>query len=231
MGLSVLSPRTFPPFLVSTSSPSPATMSELKRLLSQVDHKLREPGLISSVAAAVEDNTGLPRMVLVYVLVALTGLWLVFGYGAGLLCNSLAFVYPAYMSIKAIESTNKGDDTQWLTYWTVFSTFSVMEFFSDILVGWVPFYWLSKCIFMVWCMAPIQSNGSMIVYNNLILPFFIKHEKEITAIFTEATETVGEIASEVFNDASGTVGGIVESATEKVKDVLAEQHLNKNKDQ
>lgn len=206
-------------------------MSDVKRLIHALDQRLREPGLLSAALEVVEESTGLPRIALAYALMFLTGVWLVVGYGAGLLCNTLAFVYPAYMSIKAIESSNKGDDTQWLTYWTVFSTFSVFEFFSDILVGWIPFYWLSKCIFMLWCMAPIQSNGSMIVYNNLILPFFTKHEQEITAIFTEATETAGEIVSGVFNDASEMAGGIVSSATEKVKDVLAEQHLNKNKDQ
>ena len=37
------------------------------------------------------------------------------------------FVYPCYMSFKAIESDAKGDDTQWLTYWMVFAVFSLME--------------------------------------------------------------------------------------------------------
>ena len=57
---------------------------------------------------------------------------------------SIGFVYPAYCSVRALESRSKDDDTQWLTYWVVFALFSVIEFFSDILVGWVPFYWLTK---------------------------------------------------------------------------------------
>jgi receptor expression-enhancing protein 5/6 len=46
--------------------------------------------------------------------------------------------------IKAIESRQKDDDTKWLTYWVVYSVFSLVEFFSDIFLFWVPFYWLLK---------------------------------------------------------------------------------------
>ena len=61
-----------------------------------------------------------------------------------------------------LESHNKDDDTKWLIYWVVFATFSMLESFSDIIIGWLPFYWLSKCLFLVWCMSP--ANGSAIVY-------------------------------------------------------------------
>ena len=49
----------------------------------------------------------------------------------------MGFLYPAYCSIKALESSVKNDDTQWLTYWVVFAFFSVVEYFADFIAGWV----------------------------------------------------------------------------------------------
>lgn len=48
------------------------------------------------------------------------------------------------LSIKAIESKNKEDDTQWLTYWVVYGLFTVVEAFSDIFLFWLPFYYVGK---------------------------------------------------------------------------------------
>jgi hypothetical protein len=48
------------------------------------------------------------------------------------------------LRIKAIESKEKDDDTKWLTYWVTYAFFSLLEFFSDIFLFWIPFYNLSK---------------------------------------------------------------------------------------
>lgn len=58
--------------------------------------------------------------------------------------NSDAHLFCVPCSIKAIESPNKDDDTQWLTYWVVYGVFSIAEFFSDIFLSWFPFYYMIK---------------------------------------------------------------------------------------
>lgn len=47
---------------------------------------------------------------------------------------------------QAIRSTSKDDDTQWLTYWTVFAFFSVIDFFSEPIMDALPLYWLVKYV-------------------------------------------------------------------------------------
>ena len=63
-----------------------------------------------------------------------------------LLANTVGFLYPAYCSIKALESSVKKDDTQWLTYWVVFAFFSVVEYFAD---------WVGLSVYFTRCWSQI----------------------------------------------------------------------------
>merc|ERR1712126_200283 len=117
--------------------------------------------------------------------ILLVGLLLVSGVFGQLISNLVGFLYPAYVSFKAIESHRKDDDTKWLTYWTVFGVLSVLDSFADVLLQIIPFYWLAKSVFLAWCFAPIDANGSGVIYRNVVKPFFLKHEKKIDSAATE----------------------------------------------
>jgi hypothetical protein len=91
--------------------------------------------------------------------------------------------------IHALESKGSDDDTKWLTYWVVYAFFGLFEFFSDLILGWFPFYWLAKVAFLVWCFNPL-TNGSLVVYNRLIRPVFLRNQSKIDGAVNAATGAV-----------------------------------------
>jgi len=138
--------------------------------------------------ASAEKKTGLDRLYIFLASVGFLALYLVFGIGQQLVCNIVGFVYPAYCSMKALESPKKEDDTKWLTYWVVFAIFTIIEYFADFIVSWFPIYWLIKCVFYIWLMAPIEYNGSLILYHRVIRPKFLQYQPALDKFISDSRE-------------------------------------------
>ncbi|XP_033633954.1 receptor expression-enhancing protein 5-like isoform X1 [Asterias rubens] len=187
-------------------------MANVENWRAKLDKALYEKNAVTDVLAKLEEKSGVKRTYFVIGLAALVAIWLVFGYAAAFISSFLGFLYPAYCSVKAIESVRTEDDTQWLTYWVVYSGFGMVEFFSDIFLSWFPFYYLAKMLFLVWCMAPISSNGSQFIYNRFIKPFVLKHQKKMD----EALDNLGEMASSTLSEAQ-------KMAQDKAAEAAAEQ--------
>jgi len=159
--------------------------------LVKIDEFLRTPGPIDNTCSLIEEKTKIQRKY-IGIGVGIITMGLIFSTFAPLVVNLIAFVYPAYKSIKALESNDKDDDSKWLTYWVVYGFFSVAEFFADLILSWFPFYFIAKTTLFLWCMAPIKSNGSQFIYSHVILPWFLKNESKIDAAFKRGQDMVDE---------------------------------------
>ncbi|XKL59382.1 hypothetical protein PGB90_000398 [Kerria lacca] len=100
--------------------------------------------LIGKLFKSLETRVKVKRIYILLGLIAFIALYLVIGYGVRFLSNLLGFIYPAYKSITAIESSESRDDTKWLTYWVVFALFATFEYPIEFILQYIPFYYLMK---------------------------------------------------------------------------------------
>uniref|UniRef100_A0A4W4HJ55 Receptor expression-enhancing protein n=1 Tax=Electrophorus electricus TaxID=8005 RepID=A0A4W4HJ55_ELEEL len=152
--------------------------SIFKNIKDRAETFLKEKNCITDCLSKSEDKTGIKKRYLAVGAVSIMGLYLFLMF-----CS--CFVLNLCSSIKAIESPNKEEDTQWLTYWVVYGFFGISEFFSDIFLFWFPFYYVFKCLFLLWCMAPFSWNGSRVLYLRFVRPFFLKYESAVDSVFSD----------------------------------------------
>ncbi|QPG74454.1 hypothetical protein FOA43_001784 [Brettanomyces nanus] len=121
---------------------------------------------------AFESKTRLPRSYAV-VGAGATYLLLIFlnigGIGE-LLSNLAGFAYPCYLSLRALKTSGSKDDTRLLTYWVVFASLNIIEFWSGAILYWVPAYFLFKTLFLIYLASP-ATNGAEVVFTVFIKPF------------------------------------------------------------
>ncbi len=115
------------------------------------------------------------------------------GYFERIITNLIGTIYPAYWTMKSIQSQND-DDKYWLTYWVVFAFFSLIDMFSGFLMKLIPFYFIMKILFLVWLFMP-NTQGCYYIYYFVIIKLFKHVEKDID----EATEKIGEYTKNIVN--------------------------------
>ncbi|XP_023342566.1 receptor expression-enhancing protein 6 isoform X2 [Eurytemora carolleeae] len=142
------------------------------------------------------------------------GAWFLLGHGSSLLRVLIAFPFPAYRSLKAVLSPSKEDDISCLRYWIVLALFSCLEIVLDIFINLLPIqglYMSLKLVLLLWFMAPIQLNGTDLVFEKIILPLYRENEPRLDELAdlanlqasrllsaTRGLETGEEIMKKVF---------------------------------
>ena len=88
-------------------------------------------------------------------------------------------LFEFFERVLAVESTITHDDTEWLIYWIVYSSFGFAEYIGYTFFHSLPFYWLCKSLFLIWLMIPGEKGGSHILYHRFIRSFVLKHQPVI----------------------------------------------------
>jgi len=178
----------------------------------------------------IEEVSKIPKEYLVLSGGAFLFAFIFFQTGAGALCNITGFAYPALKSFQAIESNVRGDDTQWLIYWVVYSFFHIIEAFEDFLIYWIPFYYAFKLAFLLWAMLP-QTNGAKFLYDSFLKDFLKKNESRIDAALDEAKRSMTSVAAEVAAaTAEISAAGLKSAAKYAQRDSIPDSSKSSKKD-
>lgn len=205
--------------------------------IDQLEKALQAPGL-DPFCTKIEKTIGINRKWIALAVIVCSFLGIVIGYASQLICNVIGFIYPAYESIKAIETANSKDDTKWLTYWVVYSSFIIVEFFSDYLLYWIPFYFFLKIGLLIWCMHP-NYNGTTFIYNTVIRPVFLQNEKRVDNLLSKAHEKgqaayqkATDSAKETLNEAREEIlqSDMVKDATASALQAAADNYSSSKQD-
>jgi receptor expression-enhancing protein 5/6 len=188
-------------------------------------NKDKEPSLISKWEEQmnlITEKTGIPGNYVIGGLV-LSVIFVSIGFLDRFITNLVGTLYPAYWTMKSIES--KGDDDkQWLTYWVVFACFTIVEIFLGFLLKFIPFYFFLKIIFLIWLFMP-NSMGCHYVYHLLVVKVFKTFEHNID----NATGKLGEFTRDLVNQGTSILDHNKTNFISKAVNVVASEVIKSEK--
>ncbi|KAI2621569.1 TB2/DP1, HVA22 family-domain-containing protein [Xylaria nigripes] len=149
-----------------------SAQDRVQHYISQLDRELGKYPTLTNL----EKQTSIPKVYAVIGVVTLYFFFIVFNLGGQFLTNFAGFVIPGYYSLAALFAHGKSDDIQWLTYWIVFASFTVVESAISI-VYWFPFYYTFKFVFLLWLSLP-NFSGAQIVFRSFLQPVLGRYFSE-----------------------------------------------------
>jgi receptor expression-enhancing protein 5/6 len=108
----------------------------------------------------------------------------------------------------------------WLTFWTCYGCFQILEVFSDYVLYWMAYYRLLKLIILVWLFFPRtnpENTGCAIVYEHVVRPALKFMERDIDRTLNEAAQTANEATTEL----TGVAGVYIKAGLGRAFRILA----------
>lgn len=147
-------------------------------------------------------------------------------FGGTILTVVITVLYPSIQSIKAIESSGEDDDKEWLTYWTIFGLFHLVDEFCGFILQVIPFYSYFRFAFFVFLMAP-QTKGALTIYKYVVGPILKQHKHSIQAFIDDIKGSASEAASEARKQAADQLNNPANLMKAAQMASQAQEQLNK----
>ena len=128
----------------------------------------------------------------------------------------IGIILPTYWSIKAIESPQEDDDKQWLTYWAVYAVFNFFDLFAKFILKIIPFYYVVKLIFLVWCFMP-NTQGALFIYNKFLRNIFLKNEGKLNKYVSKIMRKTNEVSEKAKEEINKGKEKIIDNAINNLK--------------
>ena len=116
--------------------------------------------------------------------------------GGNLISKVVCVFYPAFESLKALETEGGTDDKKWLTYWVIFGLITLGEQILAPILYIVPLYFMLKIAFFVYLFFP-QTNGAKVVFERVINPLFLQNQAKIDSMINKAKDEFKNQASKI----------------------------------
>ncbi|KAJ3270361.1 hypothetical protein HDV01_007886 [Terramyces sp. JEL0728] len=114
-----------------------------------------------SILKSIQQRTNLspPASFLLFTIISSVGIAKLSFRNPLLTTQLYGILYPLYRSLKAVETPELNDDERWLTYWSCFGLFVLLDHQAKLISRRVPYY-LPKVLILYW----LQRDGSLFVY-------------------------------------------------------------------
>lgn len=104
-------------------------------ILKQKTEVLTQLGKKVPQIVQIREKTGIEEGLIILGFMVLSSLIILITMGGTILTVVLSVVYPAYRSIKALQTDDTEDDDKvWLTYWCVFGVFTLVDEFLGFIL-------------------------------------------------------------------------------------------------
>lgn len=122
----------------------------------------------------LEDKTGYSKVYFFAASFSIATILILLTGGMKLASNLVGFLYPAYMSFKALEGGKSidGDATQWMTYWIIFCSINLLEDTFPFLPNSVSFFYMVKVLAVIWLYHP-KTTGAQVIYSSGLRPYLL----------------------------------------------------------